>query len=42
MSLVCEIEGSRKLLKAQFIIFRCQKYVKKVYMEMRKKIYLEP
>ena len=23
-------------LKAQFVIFRCQKYVKKGYMEMRK------
>ena len=28
-------------LKAQFVIFRCQKYVKKGYMEMTKKIYLE-
>ena len=29
-------------LKAQFVIFRCQKYVKKAYMEMRKWIYLVP
>ena len=29
-------------LKAQFVIFRCQKYVKKGYMEMRKWIYLVP
>ena len=29
-------------LKAQFVIFRCQKYVKKGYIEMRKWIYLEP
>ena len=29
-------------LKAQFIIFSCQKYVKKGYMEMRKWIYLVP
>ena len=28
-------------LKAQFVIFRCQKYVKKEYIEMTKKIYLE-
>ena len=28
--------------KAQFVIFRCQKYVKKGYMEMTKTIYLEP
>ena len=28
-------------LKAQFVIFRCQKYVKKGYIEMTKKIYLE-
>ena len=28
-------------LKAQFVIFRCQKYVKKGYMEMTKKNYLE-
>ena len=29
-------------LKAQFVIFRCQKYVKKGYIEMRKLIYLVP
>ena len=29
-------------LKARFVIFRCQKYVKKGYIEMTKKIYLEP
>ena len=28
-------------LKAQIVIFRCQKYVKKGYMETAKKIYLE-
>ena len=28
-------------LKARFVIFRCQKYVKKGYIEMTKKIYLE-
>ena len=28
-------------LKARFVIFRCQKYVKKGYMEMTKTIYLE-
>ena len=28
-------------LKARFVIFRCQKYVKKGYMEMGKWIYLE-
>ena len=32
----------RTLLKARFVIFRCQKYVKKRYIEMTKKIYLEP
>ena len=32
----------RDFLKAQFVIFRCQKYVKKGYMEMRETIYLEP
>ena len=32
----------KDFLKAQFVIFKCQKYVKKVYMEMRKTIYLEP
>ena len=34
-------EPQRTLLKARFVIFRCQKYVKKGYMEMTKKIYLE-
>ena len=29
-------------LKARFVIFRCQKYVKKGYIKMTKKIYLEP
>ena len=29
-------------LNAQFVIFKCQKYVKKGYMEMTKIIYLEP
>ena len=29
-------------LKAQFVIFRCQKYVKKGYIEMTKNIYLVP
>ena len=29
-------------LKAQFVIFSCQKYVKKGYREMRKWIYLVP
>ena len=29
-------------LKAQFVIFRCQKYVKKGYIEMRKWIYFVP
>ena len=29
-------------LKARFVIFKCQKYVKKGYMEMKKTIYLEP
>ena len=28
-------------LKARSVIFRCQKYVKKGYIEMTKKIYLE-
>ena len=32
----------RTLLKARFVIFRCQKYVKKGYIEMTKKIYLQP
>ena len=29
-------------LKAQFTIFRCQKYVKKGYIEMGEQLYLEP
>ena len=29
-------------LNARFVIFKCQKYVKKGYMEMTKIIYLEP
>ena len=29
-------------LKAQFVIFRCQKYVKKGYMEMGEQLYLGP
>ena len=32
----------KDFLKAQFVIFRCQKYVKKGYLEMTKTIYLEP
>ena len=32
----------RDFLKARFLNFRCQKYVKKGYMEMTKTIYLEP
>ena len=28
-------------LKARFVIFRCQKYVKKGYMEITKTVYLE-
>ena len=28
-------------LNSQFVIFRCQKYVKQGYIEMTKKIYLE-
>ena len=32
----------KDFLKAQFVIFRCQKYVKKGYMEMGKWIYLKP
>ena len=27
--------------RSQFVFFRCQKYVRKGYIEMRKKIYLE-
>ena len=32
----------RDFLKAQLVIFRCQKYVKKGYMEMGEQLYLEP
>ena len=32
----------KDFLKAQFTIFRCQKYVKKRYMEMGEQLYLEP
>ena len=32
----------KDFLKAQFVFFRCQKYVKKRYIEMTKTIYLEP
>ena len=32
----------KDFLKAQFVIFRCQKYVKKGYMEMGEQLYLEP
>ena len=28
-------------LRPQFVVFRCQKYVKKGYIEMTKKCYLE-
>ena len=39
---VVENEATQKtFLKSQFVIFRCQKYVKKGYMEMTKTIYLE-
>ena len=30
-----------RFLRPQFVIFKCQKYVKKGYMEMIKKTYLE-
>ena len=32
----------KDFLKSQFVSFRCQKYVKKGYMERRKWIYLRP
>ena len=32
----------KDFLNAQFVILRCQKYVKKGYMEMREIISLEP
>ena len=34
--------AQRILLKARSVIFRCQKCVKKGYIEMTKKIYPEP
>ena len=42
MSLVAGNGATKEtFLKSRFVIFRCQKYVKKGYMEMTKKIYLE-
>ena len=42
MSLVVRNGATQKtFLKSRFVIFRCQKYVKKGYMEMTKEIYLE-
>ena len=35
----CDLED---FLKAKFVDFRCQKYVKKGYLEMRVTVYLEP
>ena len=35
----CDIKD---FLKAQFTIFMCQKYVKKGYMKIGEKLYLEP
>ena len=35
------MEQPRKLFSVSSVIFRCQKYVKKGYMEMTKKIYFE-
>ena len=32
----------KNFLKSRFVIFRCQKYVKKWYIEIGKKIYLGP
>ena len=32
----------KDVLKTQFIIFRCKKYVKKGYMKMGEQLYLEP
>ena len=37
-----EYSDLRDFLKAQFVNFRCQKYVKNGYIEMTKTIYLEP
>ena len=31
----------QSFLRSRFVIFRCQKYVKKGYMEMTKKFYLK-
>ena len=36
------MEQPRRLFKCSRKNFRCQKYVKKGYIEMTKKIYLEP
>ena len=42
MSLVVVNRPTQKtFLKSRFVIFKYQKYVKKGYIEMRKKIYLE-
>ena len=32
----------KDFLKTQFVIFRCQKYVKKGYVEMGEQLHLEP
>ena len=36
------MERPSVLFRISSVIFRCQKYVKKGYIEMTKKIYLEP
>ena len=36
------MERPSVLFRISSVIFRCQKYVKKGYMKMTKKIYLEP
>ena len=42
MSLVVKNRATQEtFLKARFVIFRCQKYVKKGYIQMTKKNYLE-
>ena len=42
MSLVVRNGATQKtFLKSRFVIFRCQNYVKKGYMEMTKEIYLQ-
>ena len=41
MIVVCNGATWETFFRAQFVIFRCQKYVKKGYIEMTKKIYLE-